>query len=165
MQTLERWIALRLETIGALVVLCTACMAVWQHSQLYVGVAALVLYRASSLTGVLNFTVRSAVECENQLTAVERLLEYVATLPSEAEFTKEADEAVATTWPERGDVRFQDVHMRYREGLEPALRGVTAFISGAAASVLKYSSEIGRCDETPLLFSDLYFAHVPRAGA
>ena len=58
LKSLERWIGLRLETIGALVVFAAGCLSVWSAQSMYVGVAALVLYRASSLTGILAFTVR-----------------------------------------------------------------------------------------------------------
>jgi hypothetical protein len=57
LKSLERWIGLRLETIGALVVFAAGCLSVWSAQSMYVGLAALVLYRASSLTGILAFTV------------------------------------------------------------------------------------------------------------
>ena len=57
LKSLERWIGLRLETMGAVVVFAAGCLSVWSAQSMYVGVAALVLYRASSLTGILAFTV------------------------------------------------------------------------------------------------------------
>jgi len=54
--------------------------------------------------------VRAAVECENQLTAVERLWEYISQLPSEAPHALPADDKLpVTVWPSSGEVSLHKV--------------------------------------------------------
>lgn len=79
----------------------------------------------------------SAAMLEARMNAVERLRAY-SLLPSEApRETQPPTEKPADDWPPRGDLSYKDVWLRYRPGLEPALRGVTFDLTaGAKAGVV-----------------------------
>ena len=59
---------------------------------------------------------------EQNMNAVERVLVYVD-LPREGKTIGPA--TTRPSWPEKGEVRFKDVHLAYREGLPLVLKGVS----------------------------------------
>ena len=70
---------------------------------------------------MLNFFVRVSTEVETNIVSVERVEEY-ADKPQEAAWkTVEVD----PTWPKSGIVVFKDFQVRYREGLDLVLRGIS----------------------------------------
>ena len=72
------------------------------------------------MTITLNFLVLSTSELESKGVSLERVVEYAA-LPPEAERHCEADDALPSGWPAGGRLEFQDVTLRYRPSLPPAL--------------------------------------------
>lgn len=69
------------------------------------------------------------------MNAVERVLVYTE-LPSES--TSGNLTAPPSSWPEKGDIKFTDVRMSYREGLPLVLKGVTFHVR-AGEKVLPFS--------------------------
>lgn len=121
----NRWLAMRLEVIGALVILAAAgfsVISVANHSGLSAGLVGLAMSYALQITTALNWIVRQTVEVETNIVAVERVLEY-ARLPSEAaEVVPNKRPPVA--WPAKGEVDFVNYSTRYREGLDLVLKNV-----------------------------------------
>ncbi|KAK3267516.1 hypothetical protein CYMTET_23926, partial [Cymbomonas tetramitiformis] len=130
LKMLERWVSLRLEMLGNLITVAVCVLCVYQKEVTYAGLAGLVIYRSLSITSLLGYTVRSLIETENQLTAVERIFEYIQALPQEAARNKPADQQLPSKWPEKGEIVFDNLVLTYRSGLEPALDGVTATVRG-----------------------------------
>mmetsp|Transcript_13169 Transcript_13169/g.18230 ORF Transcript_13169/g.18230 Transcript_13169/m.18230 type:complete len:1650 (+) Transcript_13169:155-5104(+) len=118
----NRWLALRLELLGALIAVCAAIVVVVTRNTVKSGAAGLALSQAFAVTGVLNLVVRLTAEAENNLNSVERVNEY-GRLESEAAARKEGDPGKA--WPAHGHIRFENVQMRYRPGLPLVLRGLS----------------------------------------
>lgn len=121
----NRWLAVRLEFIGAIVILAAASLAiisVARHSGLSDGIVGLAMSNALQITTSLNWIVRQTVEVETNIVSVERVLEY-ARLPSEApEIIPNKRPSVA--WPAKGEVDFVNYSTRYREGLDLVLKNV-----------------------------------------
>lgn len=69
---------------------------------------------------MLQWGIRQSAEVQNQMMAVERVLEYRDLEPEE----KVVKKVVAKTWPEEGKIKFNNVVYRYAKEMEPALRGV-----------------------------------------
>lgn len=65
---------------------------------------------------------------ENSFNAVERVGAY-ADIPPEAPAVI-PDHRPRPSWPEKGEVFFDDVVMRYRPELPPVLRGLSAVVQG-----------------------------------
>lgn len=122
----NRWLAVRLEFLGAIVILAAASLAiasVVSYSGLTPGFVGLSMSYALQITTALNWIVRQTVEVETNIVAVERVLEY-ARLPSEApEIISNRRPPVA--WPARGEVDFKNYSTRYREGLDLVLKNIS----------------------------------------
>ncbi|RYO99624.1 hypothetical protein DL764_006765 [Monosporascus ibericus] len=121
----NRWLAIRLEFFGAVIILAAAGLAVisvTNHSGLSGGMVGLAMSHALQITTSLNWIVRQTVEVETNIVSVERVLEY-ARLPSEApEIIPHRRPPVA--WPANGAVQFHNFSTRYREGLDLVLKNI-----------------------------------------
>ncbi|XP_028903290.1 ATP-binding cassette sub-family C member 10 isoform X1 [Ornithorhynchus anatinus] len=119
-----QWLDIRLQLMGAAVVSAIAGIALAQHSQRLAnpGLVGLALSYALSLTDLLSGLVSTMTQTETMMVSVERVEEYASTLPSEPQ-----DQSLKgfPNWLTRGQVEFQDVSLRYRPGLPPALAGVS----------------------------------------
>ncbi|KAG6057778.1 hypothetical protein E4U17_000949 [Claviceps sp. LM77 group G4] len=121
----NRWLAVRLEFIGGVVILAAAGLAiisVSNRSGLREGTVGLAMSYALQITTSLNWIVRQTVEVETNIVSVERVLEY-ARLPSEAPEII-AERRPPGAWPARGEVDFQNYSTRYREGLDLVLKNI-----------------------------------------
>ncbi|KJE98072.1 multidrug resistance-associated protein 3, variant [Capsaspora owczarzaki ATCC 30864] len=122
----NRWLAIRLEFIGNLIVLLAALFAVLGRDSVNPGLVGLSISYALQVTQTLNWMVRMSSELETNIVAVERIKEY-------AEIDSEAERVVDTArpsigWPDRGAISFKDYAVRYRPGLDLVLRGINAEI-------------------------------------
>ena len=147
LKTVDRWLSVRLELLGNVIVFFSALLVVITKSR--AGSSGLSLNNALSVTGLLNWAVRNGAETESLMNSVERLLYTTNETPQEAPsymksispsaYANQTDVANKMTmaklpssdielaeagWPWHGGVSFQDVHMSYREGFDPVLRGV-----------------------------------------
>ncbi|KOS18981.1 Metal resistance protein YCF1 [Escovopsis weberi] len=121
----NRWLAVRLEFIGAVVILAAAGFAiisVASHSGLGAGLVGLAMSYALQITTSLNWIVRQTVEVETNIVSVERVLEY-ARLPSEAPEIV-PNKRPPGGWPAKGEVDFKNYSTRYREGLDLVLKNI-----------------------------------------
>jgi ABC-type multidrug transport system fused ATPase/permease subunit len=122
----NRWLAVRLEFIGSVIILTAATFAVVSvangngPSSGWVGLA---MSYALNITTSLNWIVRQTVEVETNIVSVERVLEYAA-LPSEAPDVV-PNHRPPIAWPAHGAVKFENYSTRYRQGLDLVLKGVS----------------------------------------
>ncbi|KAF2490569.1 multidrug resistance-associated protein 1 [Lophium mytilinum] len=121
----NRWLAVRLEFIGSVIILASAGFAiisVASHSGLSAGMVGLAMSYALQITQSLNWIVRQTVEVETNIVSVERVLEYAA-LPSEApEIISKKRPPIS--WPSQGAVSFENYSTRYRQGLDLVLKNI-----------------------------------------
>ncbi|XP_069801998.1 multidrug resistance-associated protein 1-like [Dendropsophus ebraccatus] len=121
----NRWLAVRLEFLGNLMVFFAAVFAVQAGDKMTSGTVGLSITYALNITQTLNFWVRKACEIETNGVAIERVCEY-------EEMEKEAPWILprrpADEWPDRGIIEFTNYKARYRQDLNLALRDVTFHI-------------------------------------
>ncbi|GAB1197901.1 hypothetical protein APSETT444_007206 [Aspergillus pseudonomiae] len=121
----NRWLAVRLEFIGSIIILASAglsVIAVATGSGISPGKVGLAMSYALQITQSLNWIVRQTVEVETNIVSVERVLEY-ASLPSEApEVIFKHRPAIG--WPAQGAVSFKNYSTRYRPGLDLVLKDI-----------------------------------------
>lgn len=135
--TLNRWLAVRLELIGAIIITSTALLAVlniywvrkgYEEGQVAraidPGLVGLSVSYALNVTQTLNWAVRCFCDIETNVVSVERVLEYTQELPSEAPAIIPSQRP-SPIWPDQGVISFRNYSTRYREGLELVLSGVT----------------------------------------
>lgn len=118
----NRWLGLRLEFLGACVILAAAIFAVTGRGTLSGGIVGLSLSYALQMTDSLNWLVRMMTDLETNIVSVERVKEY-SELPSEADWHKGWIRP-PRNWPNQGQVTFNHYATRYRPGLNLVLDDV-----------------------------------------
>ncbi|PIA15690.1 P-loop containing nucleoside triphosphate hydrolase protein [Coemansia reversa NRRL 1564] len=123
---LNQWLAMRLETVGNIVTLGTALIAV--ASIHYSGIGdpntfGLAISSTLILCGAANGCIRYYSEVQVCMTHLERATEYAELLPEAANVIE--DHRPKETWPQQGIVEFKNYSTRYREGLELVLKDLS----------------------------------------
>nr|UEO57355.1 ABCC1 [Conogethes punctiferalis] len=121
----NRWLAVRLEMIGNLIIFFSALFAVLGRDTVNPGLVGLSVSYALQITQTLNWLVRMTSEVETNIVAVERIKEYAET-QQEAAWT--VAQGPGSTWPETGALQLYDLTLGYRAG-GAALRGVTCTVA------------------------------------
>ena len=133
----QRWLAVRLDAIGNLLVFITGVLVVTSRFSVNPSIAGVVLSYILAIAQMIQFTVRQLAEVENGMTSVERIHYYGTQLDEEAPLHLKD---VSKSWPEQGSIVFDNVQMRYREGLPLVLQGLNMSIAGG--------ERIGFCGRT-----------------
>ena len=164
----DRWLSVRLEIIGATIaglaavfasnVAISDSIAGKESDSNFASLAGLSLTYAISVTGLLNWCVRTFAQLEASMNSTERVLYYTEEIPQEAPFTsKELEErarflkgnppssdpsayAVAknggktdlipSKWPGKGTIEISNLKMRYRPETPLVLKGLSISIAG-----------------------------------
>ncbi|CAD0199749.1 unnamed protein product [Chrysodeixis includens] len=122
----NRWLAVRLEMIGNLIIFFSAMFAVLNRDTVSAGLVGLSVSYALQITQTLNWLVRMTSDVETNIVAVERIKEYAETEQEAAWNTAVGPPA---TWPETGALQLERLSLAYRAGAEPALRDVTCAVA------------------------------------
>eukprot|EP01071_Lankesteria_metandrocarpae_P003569 Lankesteria_metandrocarpae@DN3045_c0_g1_i1.p1 len=120
----NRWLAIRLESMGCAISFSTICLTVAAHQHISPGLAGLAITYALQVTNALGWLVRMSSEQETNIVSVERLMEYSRDCPREALADIPATRP-PTTWPMHGDIKLQNIELQYRPGLPLVLKGLT----------------------------------------
>lgn len=123
----QRWLSVRLDCIGILLVFTTGILVVTSRFNVSPSISGLVLSYILSIVQMIQFTVRQLAEVENAMNATERVHYYGTHLEEEAPLHK-GD--VRKSWPEKGEMVFDNVQMRYRAGLPLVLQGLNMHVRG-----------------------------------
>ena len=150
MRTIERWLGIRLESIGNAIVLVAGLMGVASKGTgIYTGYIGIALIYGMRITGMLSWAVQSTTELSITMNSVERILHYVNDDdPEEPEGKKLVEPP--SGWPNAGQIKFDRLSMRYREGLDLVLRGLTFTVEGG--------QRVGICGRTGAGKSSLLLA-------
>ena len=123
----QRWLSVRLDCIGNLLVFTTGILVVTSRFNVSPSISGLVLSYILAIVQMLQFTIRQLSEVENAMNATERLHYYGTQLDEEPPLHLGQ---VAPNWPDRGEIVFHDTQMRYREGLPLVLHGLNMTVAG-----------------------------------
>ncbi|XP_032595389.1 multidrug resistance-associated protein 1 isoform X15 [Drosophila grimshawi] len=146
----NRWLAVRLEMVGNLIILFASLFAVL-GGQTNPGLVGLSVSYALQVTQTLNWLVRMSSDIETNIVSVERIKEYGET-KQEAPWELESDKQKPKNWPADGRVEFQNFQVRYREGLDLVLRGVSFNITGGEKVGIVGRTGAGKSSLTLALF-------------
>ncbi|KAI8912518.1 P-loop containing nucleoside triphosphate hydrolase protein [Gorgonomyces haynaldii] len=105
-----QWLSIRLEMVSAFVVFFAALFGVLYRFTYPASIFAFVLTYALQVTQVMNFMVKLFVESENAMNMVERIAFYGQKLSQEA---PQHLDPVRETWPEKGEIEFRNLDIRY----------------------------------------------------
>ncbi|KAG0052208.1 Multidrug resistance-associated protein 1 [Gryganskiella cystojenkinii] len=182
--TANRWLNIRLEFLGALIVLATSLLSIWKRDELGTGGAGLALSYALTVTFTITYLVTALGSLQNQLVSVERIQEYCDKNP-EAPMTLKDDENRKTEgdqdkfahldvqppklqsppsdWPQQGRITFKNYSTRYREGMNLVLVDVSFEVQPGEACGIVGRTGAGKSSLTLALFriveaADSYWA-------
>ncbi|XP_008943924.1 PREDICTED: canalicular multispecific organic anion transporter 1 [Merops nubicus] len=145
----NRWLAIRLEFVGSLVVFFSALLAVISKGTLEGGIVGLSVSSALNVTQTLNWLVRTTSELETNIVAVERVHEYMK-VKNEAPWVTE--KRPPRGWPSKGEIQFVDYKVRYRPELELVLQGITCNIGSTEKVGVVGRTGAGKSSLTNCLF-------------
>ncbi|KAF9125108.1 Canalicular multispecific organic anion transporter 2 [Mortierella sp. GBA39] len=158
----NRWLQIRLDSLGAIVVLASALFVVLSRNSLGTGNVGLALSYALSVTQNITWMVRSMCDLQNQLVAVERVEEYANKNP---EAPAETDVPLPENWPQAGHVEFRNYSTRYREGLDLVIKDITFEVQPAEKVGIVGRTGAGKSSLTLALFRIIEAANSPYAKA
>ncbi|KJA15567.1 hypothetical protein HYPSUDRAFT_48272 [Hypholoma sublateritium FD-334 SS-4] len=148
--SVNRWLSVRLEFVGALIILTVAFLAMSAliTTGVDAGLVGLVLSYALNTTSSLNWVVRSASEVEQNIVSVERVLHQTEVSPEAPQEIPEGKPA--GVWPVEGAIEFRNYSTQYRTGLDLVLQDISLKIQA--------KKKIGVCGRTGAGKSSLLLA-------
>ncbi|XP_034445063.1 ATP-binding cassette sub-family C member 8 isoform X2 [Hippoglossus hippoglossus] len=123
----NRWLEVRMEYIGACVVLVAAVASITNNQQ-STGLVGLGLTYALMVSNYMNWMVRNLADMEVQLGSVKRINGLLHTEPENFEGLLTVSQ-VPDGWPRQGEIKIQNLSVRYDATLKPVLKNVNANIS------------------------------------
>ncbi|XP_070558780.1 ATP-binding cassette sub-family C member 8-like isoform X1 [Ptychodera flava] len=132
------WSAIRLDLVSSVVILISGLGSLISCVQgliqpSWVGLA---LNYALVMCAELNWMLRMFAECETSMNALERVEHYTNIQPEEYRGTY----TPSPGWPDKGNIRFEDVSVRYAADQEPVLKDINVDFKGG--------EKIGICGRT-----------------
>ncbi|XP_029344396.1 multidrug resistance-associated protein 1 isoform X2 [Acyrthosiphon pisum] len=146
----DRWIALRVETIGSFIIFFTSLFSVLGRDTLSPGIVGLSVSYALQITQLLNLLVKVTSDVETNIVAVERIKEYTET-PQEAAWEVPSTQP-PREWPTSGEIQFKNLKVRYRESLDLVLKGLDFLVEGAQKVGIVGRTGAGKSSLTLSLF-------------
>uniref|UniRef100_A0A8C1B9Y1 ATP-binding cassette, sub-family C (CFTR/MRP), member 9 n=1 Tax=Cyprinus carpio carpio TaxID=630221 RepID=A0A8C1B9Y1_CYPCA len=122
----NRWLEVRTDYLGAVIVLTAAVAAIWTSSQS--GLVGLGLTYALTVTNYLNWVVRNLSDLEVQMAAVKKVNSFLSTESENYEGSMDVSQ-VPKDWPQHGEIKIQDLCVRYDTMLKPVLKHINAYIN------------------------------------
>lgn len=138
---IQQWLNLRLQMIGAIITCSVAFIAVYIHyynrqQSINSSLIGLSLVYSLSLTNLLNGAFQAFTQTELDLISIERIRKLVEKLHEykEENYSDDNPQIWDVSWPSEGNIRFNNVSMRYRNDLPLVLKNVS-FEIGAGEHV------------------------------
>jgi ABC-type multidrug transport system fused ATPase/permease subunit len=149
----QRWLGIRMELLGSLVVLVSSVLVVCLNDvlRLEAGLVGLLILWSSHFTITLNFMVDTFADTEAAITSIERV-DAMADLPSEKPMETAKDVALDESWPRTGSIDFDKVSLRYRDGLPLALNDLSFRIPAGMRCGVVGRTGAGKSSITVALF-------------
>ncbi|KAF9271390.1 Canalicular multispecific organic anion transporter 1, partial [Linnemannia elongata] len=115
----NRWLNVRLESLGSVIVLAASLFAVLARNSVNPSMVGMSLAYALNITVDITWLVRCLCEVQFEMVAVERTDEYSNKNQEAPNFT---DVAVPENWPGEGHLSFKSYSTRYRQGMDLVLK-------------------------------------------
>lgn len=123
----QKWLSLRLDCIGLVMIFVIGMLVVTSRFTVGPSTGGLVLSYMLSIMGSFQFCVRQMAEVENDMNNTERIHYYGTQLDEEA---PDHVGELPAEWPQKGDINFDHVQLRYRAGLPLVLKDITVHVKG-----------------------------------
>ncbi|XP_054862313.1 ATP-binding cassette sub-family C member 9 isoform X6 [Amphiprion ocellaris] len=125
----NRWLEVRTDYLGAVIVLTAAATSIWslRYGLQAGGLVGLGLTYALTVTNYLNWVVRNLADLEVQMAAVKKVNSFLGTESENYEGSMDSSQ-VPENWPHNGEIKIQDLCVRYDPMLKPVLKHVNAYV-------------------------------------
>eukprot|EP00760_Papus_ankaliazontas_P023012 PhM_4_TR19114/c0_g1_i1/m.81065 len=134
----QRWVGVRVDTIGASIIMATISLSSVLVVEIYdeqdakdnFPMFALAITYSLVITAMLSFLSTFVSQLESMMNSVERLYEYSFDLPQERDVEYSSQPTgehppPSPQWPNTGDIVFEDVSMRYRKRTPLVLKNIS----------------------------------------
>ncbi|KAF8948883.1 hypothetical protein BGZ47_001607 [Haplosporangium gracile] len=118
----SRWLNVRLESLGSVIVLAASLFAVLARNSVNPSMVGMSLAYALNITVDITWLVRCLCEVQFEMVAVERIDEYANKNQEAPNFT---NVTVPENWPGEGHLSFKSYSTRYRQGMDLVLKKVS----------------------------------------
>lgn len=118
---IRSFLATLIDTLGALLVLVVAIVAVAERTTIPPSKTGLILSVTLAMQQAVTMLVRQTAEVENNMASIERFEFYAKKLPQEAALDLPST-APPPEWPSRGRISMRNVELRYRPELPAVIR-------------------------------------------
>ncbi|GME82516.1 unnamed protein product [Ambrosiozyma monospora] len=136
---LQRYFAINMSVLASFLALLIALLCCFRVFSINASSTGLLLTYVLQVTNTLIQGFRAYVMVENELNSVERLKYYADELPQEPGFST-VGPSLDPNWPSEGAIKFENVNLRYREGLPYALKNFSIDV--------KAHENVGVCGRT-----------------
>ncbi|XP_019399967.1 PREDICTED: ATP-binding cassette sub-family C member 9 isoform X5 [Crocodylus porosus] len=133
----NRWLEVRTDYLGACIVLTAAVASIKEGPKS--GFVGLGLLYALTITNYLNWVVRNLADLEVQMGAVKKVNSLLNMESENYDGTLDASQ-IPKDWPQEGEIKIEDLCVRYENNLKPVLKHVKAYI--------KPGQKVGICGRT-----------------
>ncbi|XP_067415343.1 ATP-binding cassette sub-family C member 9 isoform X3 [Emydura macquarii macquarii] len=133
----NRWLEVRTDYLGACIVLTAAVTSITHGSDS--GLLGLGLLYALTITNYLNWVVRNLADLEVQMGAVKKVNSFLNMESENYEGNMDPSQ-VPEDWPQEGEIKIENLCVRYENNLKPVLKHVKAYI--------KPGQKVGICGRT-----------------
>lgn len=99
------------------------------------GNVGLAILTSINLINACQWGMRQTADLENQMTSVERVIEY-AKLPSEPSLESTTENAPPFDWPSQGNIEFKSLSLRYEENGDRVLKNLSFHIDAKVYGLL-----------------------------
>ncbi|XP_078409735.1 ATP-binding cassette sub-family C member 9-like isoform X3 [Cetorhinus maximus] len=124
----NRWLEVRTDYLGAFIVLTAALASISYSNDLPSGFVGFGLTHALTVCNYLNWVVRNLADLEVQMGAVKKVNSFLNIESENYEGTIDPSQ-VPEDWPQQGEIKIQDLCVRYDPTLKPVLKHVKAYIT------------------------------------
>uniref|UniRef100_A0A670KIV3 ATP binding cassette subfamily C member 9 n=1 Tax=Podarcis muralis TaxID=64176 RepID=A0A670KIV3_PODMU len=135
----NRWLEVRTDYLGAFIVLTAAVASISPDDDPKSGLVGLGLLYALTITNYLNWVVRNLADLEVQMSAVKKVNSFLNMESENYEGTMDISQ-VPKDWPQEGEIKIENLCVRYENNLKPVLKHVKAYI--------KPGQKVGICGRT-----------------
>ena len=108
------------------------------------GLVGLLILWSSTFTVTLNFMVDTFGEAEAAITAIERV-DAMSRIKQERDRITSDKMTISDQWPDRGELAFENVMLRYRPGLPLALDGLSFSVKAGTRCGIVGRTGAGTC--------------------
>ncbi|CAG2118312.1 unnamed protein product, partial [Medioppia subpectinata] len=122
------WLGIALDYLGGVILFCATITSVWaaihlNMSPAYVGMA---LTYTLLVPIYLNWVVRNLASLEMYMNSVERVREFShLEIEDKEEDSMEDMHKITESWPQKGEIKFIDVSLKYESTVETVVKGAT----------------------------------------